>query len=162
MLHFFSQRPVQIMTLLVLFNCSMSIQSGSAGSLKQIRSRHTQQKSTGSARNWMRRGTRSGASQRGRVTTRKYLKKVKRECEEKKIQAGLLKRCIVSTGEERRGGEWGCLTREQMSSHQPQMSGKTPISTTTSRETWNETKRAAFNSFDFQPRPGPTGGGDIP
>lgn len=33
--------------------------------------------------------------------------------------------------------ERGSLTKEQMSSHQPQMSGKTPISTTTSRDTWN-------------------------
>lgn len=30
-----------------------------------------------------------------------------------------------------------CLTKEQMSSHQPQISGKTPISTTTSKDTCN-------------------------
>lgn len=36
------------------------------------------------------------------------------------------------------------LTKEQMSSHQPQMSGKTPISTTTSRETCSGSRSLYF------------------
>lgn len=36
------------------------------------------------------------------------------------------------------------LTKEQMSSHQPQMSGKTPISTTTSRETCSGSRGLYF------------------